>query len=208
MRRFTREILIGLAALLLTACADNPNSKAAKTVTPPAPAVARAATAPPERLSIPQTQVALPTPQPVSPEALAQAAAAPVLEMPESTAPKQPSRPSSSRSTAPVVRSAAPEPVVTPAPPPEPQRPIVQEQIPPAEQKRLTELIATRKREIGLRLDAVAARGATSDEASLVNRIRSFLDLSDKAAQRGDLRQADALAERAQILSRELQGAH
>jgi hypothetical protein len=195
-------MLMGLAALMLAACAEKGNGKASKTATPAVPAVAHAAS-PPEKLSIPQTQVALPAQQPISPEALAQAEAPPVLELPEAPAPRQPSRPSVARPAPPPTRTEPAQPST-----PEPKRPIVQEQIPPAEQRRLTELVATRKREIAQRLDAVASRGATPEESSLVNRIRSFLDLADKATQRGDLRQADALAERAQILSRELSSGH
>jgi hypothetical protein len=83
-------------------------------------------------------------------------------------------------------------------------RPPIQEIVPAAEQKRLQESAQARKREIRPKLNQAQARGLSTDERNLVSRIQSFLKLSDEAEARGDMRQADALAERAQILSREL----
>jgi hypothetical protein len=83
----------------------------------------------------------------------------------------------------------------------------VQERIAPEEQKRLTESLAARRKEISAYMEQAGARNGSQDERALMNRVRSFLELAERAAASGDLRQADALAERAQILARELPNA-
>ena len=45
----------------------------------------------------------------------------------------------------------------------------------------------------------------TGDQQKVADTIRSFLSLSEDAEKHNDMRQADALAERAQILAKELQ---
>jgi hypothetical protein len=212
--QLSRNIL-ALLVLVVSLCGCSLRGKKAAAATTPAtpkPVVATAPAPPPEPLSIPQTQVHLPPPQPVSEAALATISEPAVIELPEPP------------NTRPVrrVTSATPPPgpkpeslpaTAGPAPPPAPQatpseaeRPRIQELVSPAEQKELTESVTARKRDIQQKLDQTVARGPTSHEKSLMNRIRSFVKLSDDAVSRGDLRQADALAERAQILSRELQG--
>ena len=81
------------------------------------------------------------------------------------------------------------------------------EAISPEEQRRLTESVTTRRREVVQNLDAATTRGPSSTERTMMSRIRSFQKLAEEALSGGDLRQADALMERAQILSRELQSA-
>jgi hypothetical protein len=83
------------------------------------------------------------------------------------------------------------------------QRPTVQEIVAPAELKRLQESADSRKQEIRKVLEQ--ARGLSRDQREIVTRIQSFVQLSDEAEKRGDMRQADALAERGQLLVRELQ---
>jgi hypothetical protein len=56
-------------------------------------------------------------------------------------------------------------------------------------------------------LDAALARKTTPQQTAAISRIQSFLQQAEEAEKRGDLRQADALGERAQILAREYQGA-
>src|ERR1043166_2897437 len=71
--RLASKILAGILALALSAC----DMKLVRTKTPPPPQPAEAKAEPPpdpaanEPLSIPQTQVRLPRPQPIDPEALA-----------------------------------------------------------------------------------------------------------------------------------------
>jgi hypothetical protein len=82
----------------------------------------------------------------------------------------------------------------------------VQEILQPEELKRLQDSVASRKQEVHRVLDAALARKLTRQQAAAVSRIQSFLQQSEEAEKRGDLRQADALGERAQILAREFQG--
>jgi hypothetical protein len=177
-------------------------SKQAATPPPPKPAAVQPP-APDPPLSIPQTAVSLPSPQPVNPDAIpaVQAAQAPV---PEKTEP------------APVPRVTRRTAAGPPKPEPEPETdapatPAVQEQAPiqpilsGEEQKKIRETIEGRKREISDKLSRVKARLSSHDQ-SLVDRIKTFLTQCGEAERRGDYSQADALSERAWILVRELQG--
>jgi hypothetical protein len=170
---------------------------------PPKPAAVQPP-APEPQLSIPQTAVTLPSPQPVNPDAIpsVQAAQAPAPEKPEA-----PPAPRASRRTAAGPPKPEPEPEAEPEGPP---TPAAQEQAPIQpilrgdEQKRIEDAIDTRKREIADKLGR-AKRHLSSHDKSLVERINSFLAQCDQAAKRGDYSQADALSERASILARELQ---
>jgi hypothetical protein len=82
----------------------------------------------------------------------------------------------------------------------------VQEILQPEELKRLQDSVGARKQEVHRVLDAALARKLTRQQVAAVSRIQSFLQQSEEAEKRGDLRQADALGERAQILAREFQG--
>ena len=207
MRRSASHVLILGAFLFLGGCMLRGNRSANKVPPTPPPPAASHVPAPSEPLSVPQTQVQLPPLQPLSQDALATEPAPAVVELPEEPAQRPPRRvPAASPPTVSRQEPAAPAPIQGPAPP-EPERPIVQEKTSPEEQKRLTDQLATRKREIAQNVDQAVARGPGAAEKALMDRIHFFVQLADEAAARGDLRQADALAERAQILSRELQGA-
>jgi hypothetical protein len=70
----------------------------------------------------------------------------------------------------------------------------------------MVDAIEARKREIRDRLAQVSSRRKLSEqERNIVERVDSFLRLSDDAAKRGEMTQADALSERALVLARELQ---
>ena len=57
-------------------------------------------------------------------------------------------------------------------------------------------------------LGRITARSRLSDsEKDSVDRIRSFVNLSRQAQERGDIQQASALADRALLLAKELLGA-
>jgi outer membrane biosynthesis protein TonB len=202
-----RDILIVvLAGVLLAGCAARAKSRTATaTPTAPKPAVRNAPPPPPEPLSIPQTQVKLPPPQPVSEAALATVTEPKVVELPEPPAPKPARRPATPAPKT-EAQPAAAAPAAPPAPAPELERPRIQELVSPAEQKQLAESLDARKREINQSLQQAGSRASAHDR-NLLNRIRSFVKLSEEALARGDYRQADALAERAQILCRELRGA-
>jgi hypothetical protein len=153
----------------------------------------------------------LPPAQPISPEALATLQPAP----PPTENPSEPRTARRPVAAGPVRPRPEPAPVTatpqaaTPTPPAavetEPPRPTVQEIIPAGELKRLQDSADARKAEIKKIVDTARARGLNRDQKALVTRIDSFVQLSDDAEKRNDMRQADSLAERAQILSRELQ---
>ena len=204
MRR-TAFILSAAMSLVLAGCVLNGQQAPKVSATPPPPkpaATATPAAAPPPALSIPQTTAQLPAPQPISAEALATVK----VEGPAETPPSRPPRraaatPARAEPTPPPVAAQTP-----PAPPPEPERPALQEILPPAESKRLQESAVNRKREIKRVLDQAEARKMSESQRAMVARIRTFVQQSDEAEGRGEMRLADALAERAQVLVRELQG--
>ena len=175
---------------------------------PPRPTAATTqATPPPGPLSIRQTQVDLPAAQPISPEALA-------TTLPAGPPPED-QRPARVPRRAPVAGPPKPEQVPvqaqTPAPAPapplaaEPERPPIQEILPPAELKRLQDSADARKREIRRALDQVGPQKLSTQQRDKVERIRSFLKLSDEAERRNDMKPAENLAEKAQTLVGELQ---
>jgi hypothetical protein len=96
----------------------------------------------------------------------------------------------------------------TPAPPPEQQqeRPAIQEILPPAELKRLQESADGKKRDIRKVLDQTDLRKLNNAQRDLVGRIQTLVRQSDDAEGRNDMRQAESLANQAQVLIRELQG--
>jgi hypothetical protein len=80
----------------------------------------------------------------------------------------------------------------------------VQAIVPADQQKRLQESAQARKREVRQLLSQMpTARNA--QRRDLRRRAEMFLNQSDQAEQRGDMLQADSLAERALALARELQ---
>ncbi|HLI86586.1 MAG TPA: hypothetical protein VKV17_21950 [Bryobacteraceae bacterium] len=224
MRSFqTISIAVTFSAILalgLTGCVTGKKRQArVETPPPPAPKPVQEAPARPQPLSIPQTQAQLPAPQPISPEALA------TVQSPPQTTDTQPSPGTNNR---PARRSgpvAGPKPEPAPgggavaaqgaaaqaappavAPPDEP-RVTVQEIVPPAELKRLQESVGVRQQEIRKVLEAAQARHLTYEQRGLVARIQSFLQQSEDAQKRNDWRQANALADRALVLAKELAGA-
>jgi hypothetical protein len=87
----------------------------------------------------------------------------------------------------------------------EPERPPVQEIVPASESNRLRESAEARKQEIRKTLEQAQARTLSRDQRAVRSRIETFLQQSDDAQKKGDMRLADALAQRAQVLARELQ---
>jgi hypothetical protein len=148
-------------------------------------------------LSVPQTDVHLPPPQPVTPEAAA------TTQPPEepTAAPVPP--PVSRRRAPPATKPEAPAapPVAAPAPP---EHPPIEEVTPAAEQKRFQDEADARKREVRQLVDPLAGRRLNRQQKGLLDRIQSFLKQSDDAENRGEMRQASELAQRALVLAREL----
>lgn len=167
-----------------------------------------ATSAQPPALSVPQTQVTLPPPQPLNPDALgddqapyppARAAAAPV----PAPLPATPSVTAPVRRPAPSV-AAQPPPapaVTTPAPPPI-ERPAIQAVLPAQEQKKLKDSADSRKKEVRATVARMGSRGLSADDRDLMKRIQFFLTQSDQSERRGDMSQADVFAQRAQDLAR------
>ena len=192
-------LLTALLSILLAGC--ELRGKPAKSAVPPAApkpvASAAPAPAPPPALSIPQTRVELPKPQPVDPAALETEATPP--EPPPAVA-----APARSRRATPAASQPAPASPPAATPPPEP-RETVQEIVSPAEVKRLQDQAQGRRNEVKQILDRLGRRQLTGTQRNVVATIRNFLTLSGEAENHNDMRQADALAERAQILAKELQ---
>jgi hypothetical protein len=193
-----KALLTVLAGILLAGCSLRGTS--ARTPIPPAapkPVAAAAPAPPPSALSIPQTRVELPKPQPVDPAALDTEPAPPELpEPPQAAAPVRPRR----------ANPVAPQPATPPAATPSPEpRETFQEIVSPTELKRLQDRALGRRREANQILEQLSRRQLTGAEQDMVATIRNFLALSEDAEKHNDPRQADALAERAQILAKELQ---
>ncbi len=208
MRSFG-TVLGALLAIGVLGC--TPFARRHTKVIPPPPKPAQTAKAPaqtaqsvPVALSIPQTNVRLPAPQPVNPQAVT--APPPAEEPAESSSPEPPAP----RRTPPQTAAPAPGPTTGPKPEPPAQTPPVEERprlqpiLPADERRKIYEAIETRTREINDRVAQVQKRKPSSEEEAIIGRIRSFMTLSGEAAARGDMVQADALSSRALVLAREL----
>lgn len=203
-------------ALLLSGCVLSGKQQPKVSAAPPPPkspatAPASASSAPQAPLSIPQTVVELPPPQPLSQEAIL------TTRPPEQPADTQPGPRVPARSRGPVAGpprvAESPPPAVpaqaTPAPPlPEQvvERPPIAEILSDAEVKRLKDSIETRKREIKRVLDQTDPKKLNPAQRDLEARVRTLVQQSDDAGMHNDWRQADALAGQALTLVRELQG--
>jgi hypothetical protein len=198
-------VIAAALALALAGCASHAKPMAASQ---PAP------------LSIPQTHVTLPPPQPLDPDALASETDVKAPETP--TVPPVPAEPAESAESAAPAPTTPPrrppravaaqpvpppvaEPTAQPAPPPV-ERPPIQAVVPAQEQKRLKALAQARKKEAKATLARMSSRHLSADDQDLVKRIQFFLDESNKAEDRGDMSQADVFAQRAQDLARGWQG--
>jgi hypothetical protein len=205
MRRL-ELILAAWMAMSLAGCVlRGKQTKASPPPPTPAPAAKPVAGLPPQPLSIPQTQAQLPAPQAIAPGALA------TTTPPEPAAETQPAQRQQQRRPSPVAGPPRPEnppvQVQTPPAPPtaEPERPPVQEIVPASESNRLRESAEARKQEIRKTLEQAQARALSRDQRAVFLRIQTFVQQSDDAQKKGDMRLADALAQRAQVLARELQ---
>ena len=173
---------------------------------PPPPKPASQQPGPEPQLSIPQTSVTLPAAQNVNPGAIPPAPPEPQTTDEKAEAPPDNKKPP--RRTVPAAGATKPEPEPEQAPAPTEtavEQPPFQPILGSAEEKRLQDAIAERRRDIAGRLTRVKGLRLSEHDQGLVDRIKSFLRLSADAAERRDYTQADALCERAQILARELQ---
>jgi hypothetical protein len=198
------SILVGCLAISLAGCALRGAPQTAKAIPPAPPPVAAPPPAPPEPLSIPQTHVELPAPQPLDPEALI-TLPPPPEPVPDPVMPRRPRRPipvTSNTPPKPEAGPTAPEPEEHPA-----ERPAIQEIIPAPEKQRLIDSLAHRKAEINQILSQTNGPRQTKLQQGVVRMIHDLTDVAKEAEDHGDLKQADANLERAQVLARELQSA-
>jgi hypothetical protein len=84
----------------------------------------------------------------------------------------------------------------------------MQEIIPQTDLKRLQDSAQGRKREVAGILEQFHGRKLSKPLLIKVGEINNFVKLSDDFEKRGEMRQADAMAEKAQILARQLQNGH
>jgi hypothetical protein len=188
MRR-VKVVLVAAIVIPLAGCVFGGKPKTvAAAPAPPKPA------SPPEPLSIPQTRVDLPAPQPVKQEALNTAARE---EPPPPVEPKPIPAPR---------RPPAPQPKTVEQPPPEPTRPPIQEILPTDEKTRLQASVQKHRAEIRtLVAQAQKSHRWTASQKNMKEKIDQFVTQSEQAENSGDMRSADEFAEKANILAKELQ---
>jgi hypothetical protein len=156
-------------------------------------------------ISVPQTQVTLPSPQPIQAEALAVRPES----QPTPDPANQPVRPQ--RNPAPARPEARPQATAQPAGPPAPPpaaptvtrrriRPLES----PAERQRLLAGITARQKQVQDVLAKAKSRPLSEAEKSAADRIQGFLAQTESALKDDDLQQAEALSNRALLLCQEL----
>jgi hypothetical protein len=199
MRR-AKVVIVAALAIPLSGCLFSGKPKIVAAA--PAPPVPPAPALPPEPVSIPQTDVYLPPPQPVNRAALA---TVPPEETSLPVTPK-PAAPPPARTVhaAPPPQPKAPEPAETPAPEP---RPPIQEVLPADVEKQFEASAHKHQADTRALLEETQKRRRlTVNERRVIADINQFLKQSDQAEKDKDMRSADRLAERAYILAKELQG--
>ncbi len=199
---------IVVLALVLSAC--EMKTPRAKTPSPPQPDSAKAEpapeSAPTEPLSIPQTQVRLPSPQPIDPQALA----TPPVYVPADASQTSKTHHGGNKRQGPQPASAAtpgkPETVeaADAAPATETQRRPIGPVLSDEERRRMNEDIYARLKNVDQMLGKISALHPTEEEKASVERIVSFQKLSREAVERGEIQQASALADRAVLLAQEV----
>jgi len=201
-------ILAATLAITLAGCVlrGKPKTVSATNPPPPTPTAAPAPPPPaPKPLSVPQTNVQLPAPQPLTPEAAASTEPPDQPPLP----PPQPRPSTRQRTPAASPRNSEPATPAVPQGPPAPQptdeRPPIGEALAPEEQAHLREESNDRRTKARQLVDEAQKRQLTARQKGLVERIVSFVTQSEDLEKRGDLRQAYELAERALVLARDLQ---
>jgi len=204
--RQASKILVGVLVFALSGC----EMKMRRVKTPPPPQPTAAKVEPPtepavtEPLSIPQTQVRLPRPQPIDPEALA----TPPVSLPSEPSAPRPSH-RAKKIPAPQPPAAAPaktEPAENAEAPPaatETARPRIEPVLPAEQRRQLMEDVSSRLHQVDQILNRASARKLT-DEKDTVESIHNFENLSRQALDRGDTQLASGLADRALALAQGL----
>ena len=195
--------LILIAAIIVPLAGCVLSGKPKPVAASPAPPQPAAPATPPEPLSIPQTTVELPPAQTLNPEALntQQPEEAPQTQSKPPATPKPPvPHPPNAGPTKPpdTQQQAQPE-----QPVPEPARTPITEILSPDEQKDYKE--KTHKFQSDTAAVLAGARPRTANQRRQKEEINNFLKQSQDADEKGDLRTALQLAERAYTLAKELQ---
>src|SRR5579872_2526391 len=200
-------------ALLAASCLGTAGCalmSARTTPPPPAPSASVPKQLPPtavdeEPISIAQTNVVLPKPQPIQADALGSAPPeAPRAPEPSSQTAK-PRIPAAPRPE-PRQQATAPAPLGPPPPPVNPAgsrrriRPVESA----AERHRLLTEITSRQRQVQEILAKAKTRQLSDQEKAAAERIQAFLDQTEGALKDQDLREAEALRSRALLLCQEL----
>ncbi len=158
-----------------------------------------------EPISIAQTNVVLPTPQPIQADALG-AAPPEVTRAPEPSGQTAKPRVSSAPRTEPRQQTSVTAPQGPPPPPANPAgsrrriRPVESA----AERHRLLTEISARQRQVQDILAKAKTRQLSEQEKAAAERIQAFLDQTEGALKDQDLQQAEALSSRALLLCQEL----
>ena len=190
-------------AFALTGCVLRGKAPKTAAAAPVAPKpVASTPAPPPAPLSIPQTRVELPKPQSLDPAALVtEATPPPPAEVPPATARPLGRRSNTDRTPAANTAPAAP-PAALPAVESAPQP--IQEILTAGEKQRLKDSVLAHRRDTSLMLEQLKIRSLNPSQKSVYDAITSFAASSVEAENNGEMRQADALAERAWILAKGL----
>src|SRR5579871_1749177 len=192
-------VTIALLTLLISACGLKVKQQAK---TPPVPQPTMAKAEPPpvpvstEPLSIPQTQVRLPQPQPVDPQAvvLPPPPAEPVVShQKKSRPPRAPAQPK-------------PEPAETAdTPPPAEAQPHRLEPVMPEDQRRQQiEEISARLSKADAALNQILTQPLTDQKKRDAAKIRNLANQAYKAKDEGDIQKANGLADRIQLMIQDL----
>ncbi len=200
--RCVEAILAAVMALSLSGCVigKKPQTVSAAPL-PPRPVSPPTPEPPPGPLSIPQTVQELPTPQPLSNEAIA--STEPQEEAPATPPQRKPPpkpRPSQSAAARPPEAVGPTLPSPPAQPPPESERPQIQEIVPAAELKRLQTDADRAKLEIRQRLQQLGRRRLSARDQDTKNAALSYLRESEEAEKLGDMRKAYELASRGLLL--------
>jgi hypothetical protein len=201
--RLAEAFLIVAICLGLGGCALRKPPAAKAAPPPPKPAAAPTPAPPPEPLSIPQTNVYLPAPQPLTPEAIA------TTQLPGEPPPPPPSATRTPMPRPP--RPAPAQPRTEPAPPvaapqttTEPERQPFSEVVSAGDLKRFQEEANIRASEAKKIIEQFPPQRRNRRQANTISRAEQFLKQAEEAERRHEYRQASELAQRALVLAREL----
>jgi hypothetical protein len=166
--------------------------------------------APPAALSQPRVteQPAPPAPQSPPPEPSSAATTNTTQTTPyQVNKPAAPPAPAARKASRPAVAPASPQPAATPAPSPAAPVPAPQlvDLVPPDQQRRLNAAIDQSLSHAQASLGGIANRELNKDQQALVEQIRKLMQQA-RASRGSDLPGAKSLAERAEVLAKDLAG--